>query len=110
MITAIQNRCVFLFAGSPSVTLAVVGSGGSLGSMSDTRLQAGISQESFGDNDGAHGDAGDFPGTSGAPQVTPIVFDKINQVNASISTPTDTDNRLYPAYYDGSGGPSLGIL
>ena len=101
MITAIQNRCVFLFAGSPSVTLAVVGSGGSLGSMSDTRLQAGISQESFGDNDGAHGDAGDFPGTSGAPQVTPIVFDKINQVNASLSTPTDTNNRLYPAYLVG---------
>ena len=103
MVTAIQSRCVFLYAGSPSVTLTVVGSGGSLGSMSDTRLQAGIAQESAGDNDGTHGNAGDYPATSGAPQATPIVFDKINQVNASISTPTDTDNRLYPAYYDGSG-------
>ena len=103
MITAIQSRCVFLYAGSPSVTLTVVGSGGSLGSMSDTRLQASIAQESFGDGDGTHGDAGDFPSTGGAPQITPIIFDKINQVNASISTPTDTNNRLYPAYYDGSG-------
>lgn len=103
MITAIQNRCVFLYAGNPSVTLTVVGSGGSLGSMSDTRLQAGIDQESSGDGDLTHGDAGDFPATFGAPQVTPIVFDKINQVKASISTPTDTNNRLYPAYYDGSG-------
>jgi len=103
MITAIQSRCVFLYAGNPSVTLTVVGSGGSLGSMSDTRLQAGIADESSGDGDGTHGNAGDFPATFGAPQVTPIVFDKINQVNASISTPTDTNNRLYPAYYDGSG-------
>jgi len=103
MVTAIQSRCVFLYAGSPSVTLTVVGSGGSLGSMSDTRLQAGIAQEGSGDGDTIHGDAGDFPSTGGAPQITPIVFDKINQVNASISTPTDTSNRLYPAYYDGSG-------
>ena len=103
MITAIQSRCVFLFAGNPSVNLAVVGSGGSVGSMSDTRLQAGVAQESSGDGDTTHADAGDFPATSGAPQITPIVFDKINQVNASLSAPTDTDNRLYPAYYDGSG-------
>lgn len=102
MVTAIQSRCVFLYAGSPSVTLTVVGSGGSLGSMSDTRLQAGIAQEGTGDEDATHGDAGDFPATGGAPQITPIVFDKINQVNASISTPTDTSNRLYPVYFDGA--------
>ena len=41
MITAIQNRCVYLYGGNPSVTLSVVGSSGTLDAITDTRLQAG---------------------------------------------------------------------
>ena len=40
-MTAIQNEVVRLYGANPSVTLSVVSSGGSLGTMSDTRLQAG---------------------------------------------------------------------
>ena len=96
MVTAIQNRCVYLYGGNPSVTLSVVGSSGTLDSMSDTRMQAGDDTT----------DATNFDTESETPnvsQVTPIVFDKISQVNASLSTPTDTNNKLYPVYYDGSG-------
>ena len=96
MITAIQNRCVYMYGSDPSVTLSVVSSNGTLDSMTDTRMQAG---------DGTT-DATNFDTESETPNVTPatpVVFDKISQVNASLSAPTDTNNRLYPVYYDGSG-------
>lgn len=96
MVTAIQNRCVYVYGSSPSVTLSVVGSSGTLDSMTDTRMQAGASTT----------DATNFDTPAETPnvsQVTPIVFDKISQVNASLSAPTDTNNKLYPVYYDGSG-------
>ena len=96
MVTAIQNRCAYVYGSSPSVTLSVVGSSGTLDSMTDTRMQAGAST-----TDATNFDtAGETPNVS---QVTPIVFDKISQVNASLSAPTDTNNKLYPVYYDGSG-------
>ena len=63
--------------------------------MNDTRMQAGA-----GTTDVTNFDtAGETPNVS---QVTPIVFDKINQANSSVSTPTDTNNKLYPVYYDGT--------
>ena len=96
MLTSIQNRCIYVYGSDPSVTLSVVGSSGTLDSMSDTRMQAGTDTT----------DATNFDTESETPnisQVTPIVFDKISQVNASLSAPTDTNNRLYPVYYDGSG-------
>ena len=40
-MTAIQNEAVRLYGANPSVVLSVVSSGGSLGTISDTRLQAG---------------------------------------------------------------------
>ncbi len=96
MVTAIQNRCVYLYGGSPSVTLSVVGSSGTLSSMQDTRMQSGTATTDVTNFD----TAGETPNIA---QITPIEFDKISQVNASLSTPTDTNNRLYPVYYDGSG-------
>ena len=88
MVTAIQNRCVYLYGGSPSVTLSVVGSSGTLGSMQDTRMQSGTATTDVTNFD----TAGETPNIA---QITPIEFDKISQVNASLSTPTDTNNRLY---------------
>ena len=41
-------------------------------------------------------------GLDGSWTVT-VNYDRINQSIASISTPTDTNNKLYPVYYDGSG-------
>ncbi len=95
MITAIQNRCIYVYGGNPSVTLTQVSSGGSLDSMSDTRLQAGA----------AASRADRFPteGETAEPTTVTVVFDRINQVNASLSAPTDTNNKLYPVYVNSSG-------
>jgi len=94
-ISLLQQRAAYVYGSNPSALLTVVGSGGSLASMSDTRMQAGA-----GTTDVTNFDtAGETPNVS---QVTPIVFDKINQANSSVSTPTDTNNKLYPVYYDGT--------
>ncbi len=91
----LQQRAVYVYGSNPSALLTVVGSSGSLDSMQDTRMQAGA-----GTTDATNFDtAGETPNVS---QVTPIVFDKINQANAGVSTPTDTNNKLYPVYYDGA--------
>jgi len=92
----LQQRAVYVYGSNPSALLTVVGSSGSLASMQDTRMQAGASTTDVTNFD----TQGETPNVS---QVTPIVYDKINQANSSVSTPTDTNNKLYPIYYDGSG-------
>jgi hypothetical protein len=95
MITQIVNRCVHLYGGSPSVTLTQVGSSGNLSSITDTRKEAGA-YRSF---------VNRFPneGETAEPGTVTITYDRINQTTASVSTPTDTNNKLYPIYYNGSG-------
>ena len=96
MITEIQNRVVYVYGGDPSVTLTQVSSSGNISSgMDDTRKSAG-----------AHSTRVDrFPTESetAEPGTVTVNYDRINQSIASISTPTDTNNKLYPVYYDGSG-------
>ena len=95
MITAIQNRCVYVYGSNPSVTLSVVGSSGTLAAITDTRLQAGA-----GTTDVTNFDT---PGETPNVSTVTVTYDKISQTNATLSTPTDTNNKLYPVYYDGSG-------
>ena len=102
-ILAIQNRCVYAYGADPSATITVVNSGGNISpNMTDTRLRASAYTESAGDGDGTHGDAGDYT-TPGSPDaIDGLTYDRISQSNASVSTPTDTNNKLYPMYYDGN--------
>ena len=93
MVTAIQDRCVYVYGGNPSVTIEISVGSGSLGAMTDTRMQAGAPTQDFTNYD----TSGETPNISRATDVT---FDKMNQVNASLSSPTDTNNRLYPVYYN----------
>lgn len=95
-ITEIVNRCIYLYGTDPSVTLTQVSSGGNVTpNLADTRLQAGASQSR----------ADRFPteGETAEPSGITVNYDRISQSNASLSTPTDTNSKLYPAYYDGSG-------
>jgi len=94
-ITQLVNRCVYAYGSSPSALLTVVSNSGSLTGMSDTRLQAGAAA--------SRSDRFPTEGETAEPSTVTVAFDKITQANASVSTPTDTNNKLYPAYYDGSG-------
>ena len=74
------------------VTLTVVASSGTLGTLSDTRLQAGAHSTS----------ATAFPteATTAEPSTVTVNYDKISQTISSVSTPVDTNNKRFFAYYD----------
>ena len=94
-VTEVVNRCVYVYGSNPSALLTVVGSSGSLAAINDTRLQAGAAQ--------SRSDRFPTEGETAEPSTVTVTYDKINQANSSVSTPTDTNSKLYPAYYDGSG-------
>ena len=94
MVDQIVDQIVYQYSLNPSVSLSVVGSGGSLGTISDTRLQAGAMST----------DASSFPpeSTTAEPSVVTVTYDKINQTYASVSPTTDT-GKTFPAYMNASG-------
>lgn len=89
-VDAVIDNVVYQYSQSPSVVLSVVGSGGSLGNISDTRKQAGsISNSST-----------SFPGsgTTQDPQTVTTNYGKVNQTVASVSATADT-GITWPVYY-----------
>ena len=93
-VDAVVDNIVYQYSLSPSVTLSVVGSSGSLGAISDTRLQAGAISNS----------SSSFPG-SGTTQNTQTVttnYDKVSQTVASV-TPTADTGTTWPVYYTSGG-------
>ena len=93
MVDEIVAQCVYQYSLNPSVTLSVVSSGGSVGTINDTRLQAGSSATSV----------SSFPSSGATPDVSTVTVAnaKINQTNASV-TPTADTGKLWPVYYNSS--------
>ena len=87
-------RAVYQYSLSPSVVLSVVSSGGNLGTISDTRKQAGAVSTSN----------SSFPseGTTQEPQTVTVNFDKITATTTT-STPTADTGKTFPVYYNSSG-------
>ena len=86
------EQVCFLYGSSPSVTLSVVGSSGSLASLDDTRLAAGATSQS----------ATAFPNeaTTAEPTTVTVTYDKVTKTNASVSPTTDTGT-TWPVYING---------
>ena len=89
MIDEIIDQIVYQYSTNPSVALSVVSSSGSLGTIADTRLQAGSVSTS----------SSAFPNeaTTQEPQTVTTNFSKINSANASTSIVADT-GRTFPIY------------
>ena len=87
-------RAVYQYSTDPSVVLSVVSSGGSLGTISDTRKQAGAVSTSN----------SSFPAESSTqePQTVTVNFDKM-QNTTTTSTPTADTGKTFPVYYNSSG-------
>ena len=87
-------RAVYQYSTDPSVVLSVVSSGGSLGTISDTRKQAGAVSTSN----------SSFPAESSTeePGTVTVAFDKI-QNTTTTSTPTADTGKTFPIYYNSSG-------
>jgi len=90
-ISQIKLRMYNLYINNPSVSLSYVSSGGTLGTISDTRLIAGNSATSI----------SAFPEeiTTEEPTVFNVNFSRINQTIDTVSQPSNTDNIEYPLYY-----------
>lgn len=93
IISGITSQAFWEFINNPSVTLSVWGSGGNLGTLYDTRMQAGASSTS----------TTDYPAetTTAEPSSVSVGYSRLQQ---DVSAPgiIDTNNIKYPAYYDGA--------
>ena len=85
-------RMVQLYLTTPSVTLSVVGSAGSLDAITDTRMQAGASTS---DVTNFHTAA-----ETGNVSTVTVTYDKITETNSSVSASADTNNIRFPVYSD----------
>mgnify|MGYP006091377605 FL=1 len=94
MVNEVIDQIVYQYSLNPSVSLSVVSSGGSLGTISDTRLQAGASTT----------DATDFDTAGETPDVSTVTvnYDKLTSTSASVTPTTDTGT-TWPLYYNSSG-------
>ena len=100
-INEIKNAFKQLYFQTPSVALTVVGSGGNLGSMIDSRLIPGavsVGASAFPDET-----------VTQEPQIQQTNIARIQQTISTDSEPADSGNIDYPVYYytDGSGEPVL---
>ena len=93
-VDEIVDQVVYQYSLNPGVTLSVVGSGGNLSSISDTRLQAGAASTS----------ASSFPSeaTTAEPSTVPVNYQRLNSANASL-TPTADTGKTWPVYYTSGG-------
>ena len=89
MVNQIVDQTVYQYSLSPSVALSVVSSGGSLGTLADTRLQAGAVSTS---NTAFPNEA-----TTAEPTTVTVNFAKITSADASVSPTADT-GKTWPLY------------
>ena len=93
-VDEIIERAVYLYSISPSVELAVANSGGNLGNISDTRLQAGdfITRT----------DRFATEGETDEPSTVTVNYNRITSTSTNPSTTTDT-GKTWPVYRDIQG-------
>jgi len=92
-IDKLLSLAVYYYSLNPSRTLSVVGSGGDLTSIDDTRLQAGAARTG----------TGSFPSeaTTPEPSVVTVSYQRIQTGTASVTAPTDS-GKTYPIYWNGT--------
>ena len=94
MITDIKNVFKYQFQAGNLVALSVVASGGNIGTITDSRLQAGAQSTSV--------SALPSEATTAEPSVVNVTYAKILQTVASTDTLTTDTGTLYPVYQDGA--------
>ena len=94
MVDEVVDQIVYQYSLSPSVVLSYVSSSGNIGSINDTRLQAGASTT----------DATNYDTEGETPDVSTVTvtYDKI-QTTSSTVTPTTDTGTTWPLYYNSSG-------
>ena len=93
-VDSVVDQIIYQYSLNPGVTLSVVGSGGNLSSINDTRLEAGAVAST---NTSFPNEA-----TTDEPGTVTVAYQRISQTIASVSPTSDT-GKLWPAYYTSSG-------
>ena len=93
-IAQIKARMFWSYVSNPSVALTVVNSGGSVGTITDTRLQAGAASTSTSAFVGEE--------TTEEPSIVNVAIARLQQTVASDPNPATTPTQ-YPAYYTAEG-------
>ena len=90
-VDSIVDQIIYQYSLNPSVSLSVVNSGGSLGTITDTRLQAGAMSQTN----------SSFPteGDTAEPSIVTVNYDKVSQSIASVSPTADTGT-TFPVFYN----------
>jgi hypothetical protein len=98
-INNIKSQVRYLYGTDPSVDLSYVSSGGSLGSISDTRLQAGASTT----------DVTNFDTEAETPNVSTVTIDiaRISQATEDTTETADTNNIAFPIWNDNGNVKSM---
>ena len=98
---AVKDRCRYLYGANPSVTLSRVGSGGNLGTITDTRKQAGASTTHV----------SSFRSAAQTPNISNVTVDyaRISSSEANTTASVDTNNIAFPIYYDGSAIKAMSL-
>lgn len=89
-ITAVKDRVRYLYGASPSVTLSRVASGGNLGTITDTRKQAGASTT----------DVTNFDTAAETPNISTVTvnYARISETRADTTASADTNQVAFPIY------------
>ena len=94
-VNQIIDRAVYTYGSNPSANVSVVASGGNISpNMTDTRMTAGAYSTRV--------DRFPTEGETAEPGSVTVTYDKISQSNNSVSTPTDTNSKAYPVYWNGT--------
>ena len=90
-VDQIIDQIIYQYSLNPSVALSVVGSGGSLSSIADTRMQAGAMST----------DVSAFPNEAATaePSVVTVTYDKVNETTSG-GTPTADTGTTFPIFYN----------
>ena len=94
-VTEIIYRAIYAYGSNPNAIVTVVGSGGNISpGMTDTRMTAGA-YRTFTTR---------FPneGETAEPGNVTVTYDRISQSNTSVGATSDTNNKAYPAYWNGN--------
>lgn len=89
-ITAIKNQVRYLYGTDPSVDLSQVSSGGSLGTISDTRKSAGAYSTRV--------DRFPTEAETAEPGTVTVNYAKINEAAENTTETADTNNKAFPVY------------
>ena len=92
-VAADVNRAAYLYGGNPSITLSVVNSGGNIFSVTDTRLQAGVSTTDITDFDTE-------VETGNVGTITTTYARLFETRDSAAGNTVDTNNVRFPLYYD----------